>query len=110
MLRIAEQYLIRGEARAQLKNPTGALADLNAVRSRAGLTGSTAVTEDEILLAVENERRIEFAFEPHRWFDLIRTDRAAAVLGVTDKNKWVLPVPATEVLIEGSSLDQNLGY
>ncbi len=110
VLRIAEQYLIRAEARAQLKNLPGALADLNAVRSRAGLTGSTAVTQDEILLAIENERRIEFAFEPHRWFDLLRTDRAAAVLGVTDKNKWVLPVPATEVLIEGSSLDQNIGY
>jgi hypothetical protein len=110
VLRIAEQYLIRAEARAQLKDLNGALADLNVVRSRAGLTGSTAVTQDDILLAIENERRIEFAFEPHRWFDLVRTNRAAAVLGVTDKNKWVLPVPATEVLIEGSSLDQNLGY
>ena len=110
VLRIAEQYLIRAEARAQQKNLPGALADLNAVRSRAGLAGSTAVSQDDILLAIENERRIEFAFEPHRWFDLVRTDRAAAVLGVSDKNKLVLPVPATEVLIEGSSLDQNIGY
>ena len=85
------------------------MTDLNVIRSRAGLTASTAITQDEILLAIENERRIEFAFEPHRWFDLVRTNRAATVLGVTDKNKWVLPVPAGEFLIDGS-LDQNFGY
>lgn len=109
VLRIAEQYLIRAEARAQLKDLTGALADLNAVRSRAGLAASSAVTQDEILLAIENERRLEFPFEPHRWFDLVRTNRAAVVLGVTDKNKYVLPIPATEVLIDGS-LEQNFNY
>ncbi len=109
VLRIAEQYLIRAEARAQDKKLTDALADLNAVRSRAGLTNSTAATQDEILLAIENERRIEFAFEPHRWFDLVRTERADEVLGVTDKNKWVLPIPAAEVLIDGS-LQQNFNY
>ena len=109
ILRIAEQYLLRAEARAQLKKLPEALADLNAVRSRAGLTSSTAATQADILLAIENERRIEFAFEPHRWFDLLRTDRVAAVLGVTDKNKYVLPVPATEVLIDGS-LRQNFNY
>jgi hypothetical protein len=109
VLRIAEQYLIRAEARAQQNKLMDALADLNAVRSRAGLTGSTVATQADILLAIENERRIEFAFEPHRWFDLVRTNRAAAVLGVTDKNKYILPIPATEVLIDGS-LDQNFSY
>jgi hypothetical protein len=109
VLRIAEQYLIRAEARAQLTKLTDALTDLNAVRSRAGLTASTASTQGDILLAIENERRIEFAFEPHRWFDLVRTNRAAGVLGVTDKNKYVLPVPAGEVLID-RSLEQNFGY
>lgn len=109
VLRIAEQYLIRAEARAQEKKLTEALSDLNAVRSRAGLTPSSALTQSEILLAIENERRIEFAFEPHRWFDLVRTDRAGTVMGVTDKNKWVLPYPASEVLIDGE-LEQNFGY
>jgi starch-binding outer membrane protein, SusD/RagB family len=110
VLRIAEQYLIRAEARAQQPGKlTDALADLNAVRSRAGLTNSTAITQSEVLLAIENERRIEFAFEPHRWFDLVRTDRAGTVLGVTDKNRWVLPIPANEVLIDGS-LEQNIAY
>jgi len=111
VIRIAEIYLIRAEARAQQGGAklTGALSDLNAVRDRAGLAASTAVTADEILLAIENERRIEFAFEPHRWFDLVRTGRAAAVLNVTDANKLLLPIPADQRLID-KALDQNPGY
>jgi hypothetical protein len=109
VIRIAELYLIRAEARAQLDNTAGALIDLNAVRDRAGLTASLAVTKADVLLAIENERKLEFAFEPHRWFDLIRTGRAAAVLGLTDATKYVLPVPATELLAD-KSLEQNEGY
>lgn len=111
VIRIAEIYLIRAEARAQQGGAklTGALSDLNAVRDRAGLAASTAVTVEEILLSIENERRIEFAFEPHRWFDLVRTGRAAAVLNVTDPNKLVLPIPAEQRLID-KALDQNPGY
>jgi tetratricopeptide (TPR) repeat protein len=112
IIRIAELYLVRAEARAQQDNlnaATGALADLNIVRDRAGLAGSAAVTKDDILLAIENERRIEFALEPHRWFDLVRTGRAGAVLGLTDATKFVLPVPATELLAD-NSLEQNAGY
>jgi len=112
IIRIAELYLIRAEARAQLENlsaATGALADLNIIRDRAGLAASTAITKGEILLAIENENRIEFALEPHRWFDLVRTGRAAAVLGLTDLTKYVLPVPATELLAD-NSLEQNAGY
>ncbi len=90
VIRIAELYLIRAEARAQQENlstTTGALADLNIIRDRAGLAASTATTKDDILLAIENENRIEFALEPHRWFDLVRTGRAGAVLGLTRSNK-----------------------
>lgn len=111
VIRIAELYLIRAEARAQQAGVklVGALADLNAVRDRAGLAASTALTQDEILLAIENERRIEFAFEPHRWFDLVRTGRAQSVLSITDPNKLLLPIPAEQRLID-KALDQNPGY
>lgn len=108
VLRIAEQYLIRAEARAQLNNLTGAAADLNAVRARAGLLPTTAATQDELLLAIENERRLEFAFEAHRWFDLVRTERADDVLGVTDTRRWLYPIPLAEVAASG--LRQNPGY
>jgi len=109
IIRIAELYFIRAEARARQNNLGAALADLDAVRDRAGLANSPAITQDDILLAIENERRIEFAFEPHRWFDLVRTGRAAAVLGVTDSSKYLLPIPATELLAD-PALEQNPGY
>ncbi|HEY0743207.1 MAG TPA: RagB/SusD family nutrient uptake outer membrane protein [Chryseosolibacter sp.] len=109
VIRIAELYLIRAEARAQQDKLSLALADLNAVRDRAGLAASTAVTKEEILLAIENERRVEFAFEPHRWYDLVRTERADDVLNVTDPRRYVLPIPATQRLID-PALEQNPGY
>lgn len=109
ILRIAEQYLIRAEAHAQRNELEGALADLDAVRDRAGLTASTATTQSEILLAIENERRLEFAFEPHRWYDLVRTGRAATVLGVTDEKRYLLPIPIAEINAD-ASLEQNPGY
>jgi tetratricopeptide (TPR) repeat protein len=109
VIRIAELYLIRAEARAHRDNTTGALLDLNAVRERADLAKSTATTKAEIILAIENERRIEFALEPHRWFDLVRTGRAAAVLDVSDPNKLILPIPAEQLLTD-KALKQNPGY
>jgi hypothetical protein len=111
IIRISELYLVRAEARAQLGGAklVGALADINAVRDRAGLTALTAATSDQLLLAIENERRIEFAFEPHRWFDLVRTGRAQTVLSITDANKLLLPIPAEQRLID-KALDQNPGY
>jgi len=109
VLRIAELWLIRAEARAQQDDLSGALADLNAVRARAGVGGSGAVSKAEVLAAIESERRVEFALEPHRWFDLVRTGRAAAVLNVTDTRRYVFPIPTPERQAD-PSLDQNPGY
>jgi tetratricopeptide (TPR) repeat protein len=119
VIRIAELYLIRAEARANqapdgatLTNDKliGAVADLNAVRDRAGLTGTTAATKAEVLLAIESERRLEFAFEPHRWFDLVRTARAAAVLNITDTRKYLMPIPSDQLLIDPALQPNNPGY
>jgi hypothetical protein len=109
IIRIAEEYLIRSEARAQLNKLDDARVDLNAVRDRAGLIATTAVSQADILLAIENERRIEFALEGHRWFDLVRTGRAAAVLGVTDTKKNILPIPVDQLNVD-PALTQNPGY
>lgn len=114
LLRLAEQYLIRAEARAQLGKITGAAEDLNVVRTRAGLTGTTATTQSTMLLAIEKERAHElFAELGHRWFDLKRTDRADAVLG-PQKPTWkatavLFPIPANQILYN-KNLTQNKGY
>jgi len=50
------------------------------VRTRAKLAGTTAADQASMRLAIENERRLELAFEGHRWFDLVRTNRAIPVM------------------------------
>jgi len=111
VLRLAEMYLIRAEARARRNNLEGAIADINIVRGRADAPALTAlgVSPEQALLFVEDERRMEFAFEPHRWFDLIRTNRASAVLGVSDARKFLFPLPASDVFAN-TNLQQNPGY
>lgn len=109
IIRLAELYLIRAEARARLNIPDKALTDLNAVRDRAGIGPVNAGTQSEILLAIEQERRVEFPFEGDRWFDLVRTGRVAAVLGLTDANKYVFPIPVSELLAD-KNLTPNPGY
>ena len=114
ILRIAEQYLLRAEARLKKSAPdiAGALSDLNEVRERAGLTPLNLSSAEDILLSIEQERRLEFAFEGHQWFDLIRTGRAATVLGVIDSNKYLYPIPLNEIIADEalSPADQNPGY
>lgn len=109
VIRIAELYLIRAEARTQQDKLADAATDLNAIRTRAGLSASAATTKDDILLAIENERKIEFALEPHRWFDLVRTGRAATVLSITDPNRYLMPIPSTQLQTD-KALEQNPGY
>jgi len=109
LIRIAELYLIRAEARAQQNNLDGALEDLNTIRQRADVPKSTATTKDQLLQAIEEENSVEFAFEAHRWFDLVRTERAGAVLGLTNKNFWLFPIPYQDILSD-PDVTQNPGY
>ena len=96
--------------RAQLGvNLSGATADLNAVRERAGLAPAPLKTQAERLQAIEDENSLEFAFEAHRWFDLTRTERTAAVLGLANKNCWLFPIPYSDILSD-PDITQNPGY
>lgn len=110
-IRIAELYLIRAEAKAQLYYLAGALEDLDKVRNRADVPDSKASSKEEILGAIYEENSVEFAFEAHRWFDLVRTRLAGEVLGVTDQRFWLFPLPYQDVLsdpdLEGNN---NPGY
>lgn len=115
VLRLAEQYLIRAEARAQLGDVSGSQADLNVIRKRAGLPNTIAADKGALLLAVEQERRSELFCEwGHRFFDLKRTGRLDAVLGAEKPNSWKptatqYPIPAAE-LSKNVNLVQNQGY
>ncbi|OKS86087.1 RagB/SusD family nutrient uptake outer membrane protein [Mucilaginibacter polytrichastri] len=109
LIRIAELYLIRAEARAQQNNLAGAIADLNIIRARAGVAATTATTQADVIQAIEDENSVEFPFEAHRWFDLVRTGRAGAVLGLTNKNYWLFPIPYSDILSD-PDVTQNPGY
>lgn len=115
VLRLAEQYLIRAEARAQQNNIPGAQQDLNVLRQRAGLENTTATTQNELLEAVLNERRFElFTEHGHRWFDIKRRNVADQILSPL-KPSWkptniLWPVPEADILLNPNLLPQNPGY
>jgi hypothetical protein len=117
VFRLAEQYLIRAEARAHLNKVTEAVSDLNKIRLRAGLTNTTAASQDALLIAIAQERKVElFAEWGNRWYDLKRTQRANVELGGLNyksqfwsKNDTLWPVPNSQILIN-PNLSQNPGY
>ncbi len=113
-IRIAELYLIRAEARVSKANPdyAGAITDLNAVRDRADaeLFPESSTDKAAILQAIWDERRLEFAFEADRWYDLVRTEQAENELGVP-ANSWLFPIPQADVLADPDlGGENNPGY
>lgn len=109
VLRLAEVILIGAEAKAQTGDLVGSLTLLNRIRTRASfkapfatgvvpLAPSTAATQADLLAAIDRERRVELAFEGHRWFDLVRTGRAQTLLSVSDAGRLLLPLPFRETL------------
>lgn len=113
VLRLAEQYLIRAEARAQLNNISGAVADLNTIRTRAELADySGGNDKNEVLQAIYKERQLElFAEWGHRWFDLKRTGNISVL---SYKQGWgptdaLYPIPESEISLN-PHLTQNPGY
>jgi len=114
VFRTAELYLIRAEARAQLGELTTALEDLNKIRNKAGLGNCSALTAEQILNAIVNERKSELFSEGHRFFDLKRNNLLDEILTPTkpgwDTNDKILPLPETELLLNPNLKPQNTGY
>lgn len=126
VMRLAEQYLIRAEARINQTGKTDqGIADLNVIRARARQAATIGVpnplpplpsgmSQSNALLAVEQERRVELFSEwGHRWFDLKRTGRATAVLSPL-KQQWqstdeLYPIPQNEIT-RNPNITQNQGY
>jgi len=113
-IRLADVILLYAEALNE--NGTSAntvLPLLDSIRTRAGLTSLTGTlsTQADVRQAIANERRLELAFEGHRWFDLVRTNTVDAELGETvNDNYHLFPIPVSEVLATGGIITQNDGY
>jgi starch-binding outer membrane protein, SusD/RagB family len=115
LMRLAEMYLIRAEARAQQNKIAAAVGDINVLRARAKAPNVAAVSQADVLSAVERERVYELSFEGHRWYDLVRTGRAQAVMSAFSPNwnsryeRW--PIPQSEIQRNPSLKgQQNPGY
>ncbi len=113
MIRLAEIYLNRAEAKAHLNDAT-ALDDLNKTRTRAGLGVLSGIAGQSLIDAILQERRLElFAEWGLRWLDLKRTGQLDAVIAPL-KTDWkstasLFPIPNSEVM-SAPSLVQNPGY
>lgn len=109
VLRYADVLLMHAEALNELGQSGEAHDYLNMVRNRAGLADLSGLGKAEFLDAVLNERRLEFAAEGHRWFDLVRTGKLETLVseaksGVTPESRhYLFPIPQRE-----RDLNQNL--
>lgn len=115
LIKLDEVYLNRAEAYANSNNLSAALADLNKIRTRAGLSAISSIgSSDALLSLIYEERRKELCFEfADRWITLKRTNQANTVLGAFKPTEWtstaqLFPIPLDD--LKKSSLTQNPGY
>lgn len=118
VLRIAETYLNRAEAYAEAgaqQNLALALADVNTIRVSRGLTPLVGLTSGQLIDEIMLQRRLEFAFEGHRFFDLKRRGlnipKPALGTTVSFDNFVILPaIPVGDIDASKGTLIQNQGY
>lgn len=129
VLRFADVVLLYAEVMNELEGVSAALPYLNQTRVRAGIPAVTEVSlpnKHAMRMAIERERRLEFAYENQRWFDLIRTGRVLEVInthymnedyyaeltgvGPLKENNILLPIPQKEIDINPAVITQNPGY
>ncbi|MEO6174917.1 MAG: RagB/SusD family nutrient uptake outer membrane protein [Flavobacterium circumlabens] len=110
-LRYAEVILMKAEALNELGQTDAAIPLINQIRKRANLGVTPFTSQADIRKAIYKERRLEFAFEHDRWFDLVRTGQAAAAMAADGKNfivgkheLWPLP---TSFIREAAGLSQQ---
>lgn len=114
ILRYADVLLMYAEALNEQGQMATAVPFINQVRTRAGLPNlSATISQNDLRLAIEHERRVELAFEGQRWFDLVRTGRYLPVMtskgyAVKEFHK-LFPIPQREIDLN-SLLTQNPGY
>ncbi|MCH7401429.1 RagB/SusD family nutrient uptake outer membrane protein [Belliella kenyensis] len=112
VIRTAEVLLNKAEAHARLGQNQQALDALNMIRERVGLEPYENISDNELIEAILNERRLELAFEGHRFFDLKRLGRdIVKEFGVIpfDDFRILNNIPQREIELN-SNLVQNRGF
>lgn len=126
VLRLAEQFLIRAEARAMQGKIGDGVADINVVRDRSNQPGVSASNSTEFMSLLEKERQLELFTEwGHRWLDIkrwkgfsnpavTRADEIMPAIATAKGGAWkpefkLWPIPESEIL-SNVNLNQNPGY
>ena len=112
VIRYSDVLLMHAEAAYHAGDENSARTSLNLVRKRVNIPPVTK-TGQELLDAIYRERRIELGLEAHRFFDLVRTGRAASVLSPLGFRAGVhelFPIPQSQILATNGALAQNPGY
>ena len=113
VIRVSELFLNRAEANYELGNFPAALTDVNLIRTRAGLTALAAtVTGPALLEEILTQRRVELAFEGHRFFDLKRRglDLVKLPRNIAFTDFVILARVPTGQISLNPNLKQNFGY
>ncbi|PSR52390.1 hypothetical protein AHMF7605_02040 [Adhaeribacter arboris] len=109
LYRFAELKLLYAEALIAQGRTADAAQQINDIRNRAGLANLPAGAD--LTQALRREKRLELAFEPHRWFDIVRWGIGPEVFGSKWQERYnVYPFPQTEIDRTGGTLKQNPGY
>lgn len=112
ILRYADAILIAAEAANELGQTGKATTYVNMIRTRANLGATPASNQAALRTAIKHERRIEFAMEFERFYDLVRWGDAITVLsaqGYAEKNKH-FPIPQQAIDKAQGVLVQNPNY
>ena len=110
VIRFADVLLMAAEAFQRTGNDERARTELNKVRARVGLPATTT-SGAQLLEDILHERRLELSGEGYRFFDLVRTGRAAAEIeGFQPGKHELFPIPQIEIDLAGGNWSQNPGY
>lgn len=112
IMRYADVLLIAAEAANELGQTATAATYVNMIRNRAGLANTTALNQVDMRNAIKHERRIEFALEFERFYDLVRWGDAPILLsskGYVEKNRY-FPIPQDAIDKSQGVLKQNPNY
>ncbi len=110
VIRYADVLLMAAEAHANNGNEATALTYLNQVRARVGMPALSS-SGSQLISDIFDERRLEFAGEGLRFFDLIRSGEAVnEISGFTPNKHEIFPIPQVEIDLAGGNWNQNPNY